>query len=249
MTKALTIGIRYSASRKQFGPIENGPEIPVLEYQSQQYRLLPHLATTYAYRVFTLWLSTEHRLILNKSLGGEDISYDDLEIHALSSAVKAVCTWAARDGIQECREGNVIDLMLQISLPITCALLIFQACGGHGYLKVSQIGDLRNDNDANCTYEGENNVLIQQASNWLLNIRKRGYEAFAHESPLGSASFMADAAHILSSKFHWHTIEEVSSPESKCATEINMSHNLTAMPCRSACHVELAVRVSVGEDG
>jgi acyl-CoA oxidase len=40
-----------------------------------------------------------------------------LELHALSSAAKPVCGWAARDGIQHARE----------------------ACGGHGYLKGAPI--------------------------------------------------------------------------------------------------------------
>lgn len=106
-----------------------------------------------------------------------------MELHALSSAAKPVCTWAARDGIQECRE----------------------ACGGHGFLKLSTLGDLRNDNDPNCTYEGENNVLIQQASNWLLNVRARGFEAFEVVSPLGSAAFLKDSVKIQKSRANWRT--------------------------------------------
>lgn len=35
LVKAITIAIRHSASRKQFGPEDSGEEIPVLEYQSQ----------------------------------------------------------------------------------------------------------------------------------------------------------------------------------------------------------------------
>lgn len=47
------------------------------------------------------------------SLLGENVADVSAEMHALSSACKPVCTWAARDAIQDCRES----------------------CGGHGYLK------------------------------------------------------------------------------------------------------------------
>ncbi|XP_062545312.1 peroxisomal acyl-coenzyme A oxidase 3 [Armigeres subalbatus] len=186
LTKAISIAIRYSASRKQFSADDNSEELPVLEYQSQQFRLFPHLANVFAIKMFNLWFAKVYGDVLLNILMGEKNEHVGMELHALSSAAKPICTWAARDGIQECRE----------------------ACGGHGFLKFSTLGDLRNDNDPNCTYEGENNVLIQQTSNWLLNVRSRGHEAFGAVSPLGTATFLKDFADIISSRANWKSPQQ-----------------------------------------
>ncbi|XP_042369603.1 peroxisomal acyl-coenzyme A oxidase 3-like, partial [Plectropomus leopardus] len=49
---ALVIAIRFSAARRQFGP-KDTEEIPVLEYQLQQWRLIPYLAAAYALEHFS----------------------------------------------------------------------------------------------------------------------------------------------------------------------------------------------------
>lgn len=116
-----------------------------------------------------------------------------IEIHGLSSGAKPLFGWVSQRGIQDCRE----------------------ACGGHGYLKASGIGQLRNDNDANCTYEGENNVLIQQTSNWLLTVHKGRLAGRKIVTPLGSAEFLNDMDAILRTKFTARTVEEAVDPQSK----------------------------------
>lgn len=111
---AVTIAIRYSASRKQFGPENSSEECSVLEYQSHQYRVLPHLAEAVAFKIFTQWLALSMNQSLIKQMMGEPNSnVTAVELHALSSAAKPYCTWTVQQAIQDCRE----------------------ACGGHGYLK------------------------------------------------------------------------------------------------------------------
>lgn len=113
MIKAVTTAVRYSAVRKQFGPEDSAEEFPVLEYQAQQFRVLLHLATTYAIQIFSHWLAKVYGEMNLMSERGEDISIIGMEVHAISSAGKAISTWAGFSACQNCRE----------------------ACGGHGYLK------------------------------------------------------------------------------------------------------------------
>lgn len=82
------------------------------------------------------------------------------------------------------------------------------------FFSVAGFGDLRNDNDPNCTYEGENNVLLQQTSNWLLSCRRTGYSHFAESSPLKSAQFLNTFDTIIRQKSNWNSSQEALNPQS-----------------------------------
>ncbi|KAM0727731.1 Peroxisomal acyl-coenzyme A oxidase 3 [Formica fusca] len=192
MILAVTIATRYCAVRKQFGPTDEDDELPVIEYQTQQWRIFPHLAATYAIKIFsTEFYKTMIEFIANHFTKGDLNTDIQIEIHVLSCATKPLCSWIARDMIQDCRES----------------------CGGHGYLKMSRFGEIRADNDANCTYEGENNVIIQQASHWLLTQWTNVINGQPVPSPLGSADFLVDAEQILNTKFNQSTVENTLKPE------------------------------------
>ncbi|OXU31199.1 hypothetical protein TSAR_015946 [Trichomalopsis sarcophagae] len=190
---ATTIAIRYCASRKQFGPNPN-EEWSVIEYQVQQGRLLPHLAAVFAMKIFSTNFLLTVKHFQETMFSGESsdlVAAMGMEIHALSSATKPLCAWAGRDAIQDCRES----------------------CGGHGYLKVSRLGTIRQEHDANCTYEGESNVLIQQCSNWLLNQYAGLLKGRPISSPLDTAKFLENIEYILGLKFNHRSIDETLRPE------------------------------------
>lgn len=67
-------------------------------------------------------------------------------IHIYSSAFKAASTWHNMRTLQECRE----------------------ACGGQGLKTENRVGHLKGEFDVQSTFEGDNNVLMQQVSKILL---------------------------------------------------------------------------------
>jgi acyl-CoA oxidase len=91
---ALTIAIQYGDKRQQFGP-EGGSEVPILNYQTHQRRLMPLLANAYAFH-FALQYLTDRFMARTE----EDMQ----EIEALAAGLKALATWNASATIQECRE-------------------------------------------------------------------------------------------------------------------------------------------------
>lgn len=98
---------------------------------------------------------------------------------------------------------------------------------------MSRLGDIRAENDANCTYEGENNVLIQQASNWLLSQWTNVIKGQPVISPLGTVGFLADAKQILNVKFNQNTIENTLKPESMTKLRYNKIHHQRLLAWRS----------------
>ncbi|XP_009866204.1 PREDICTED: peroxisomal acyl-coenzyme A oxidase 3-like, partial [Apaloderma vittatum] len=185
---AVSIAIRFSAARRQFGPTDT-EEIPVLEYQTQQWRLLPYLAATYALDYFSKCVF-EHVVefyagVLTKQRSQRQADMGR-ELHALSTASKPLCSWTAQQAAQECRE----------------------ACGGHGYLAMNRLGEIRNDNDPNCTYEGDNNVLLQQTSNYLMSWMNCIRDKAPFESPFGTINFLQDYHRILGWKFTAISVED-----------------------------------------
>lgn len=131
---ASTIAIRYSLMRQQFGP-PNKPEISILDYQSQQQKLMPMLASAYGFHFATEYLMRQYAEM--KKTHDDDTIAD---VHALSAGLKAYITSYTARSLNVCRE----------------------ACGGHGYAAVNRFGALRNDHDIFQTFEGDNTVLLQQ---------------------------------------------------------------------------------------
>ncbi|PFX32986.1 Peroxisomal acyl-coenzyme A oxidase 3 [Stylophora pistillata] len=189
----MPIAIRYSAVRKQFGP-PGKDEIPVLEYQMQQWRLIPKLAATYALAYFarTFFMNfVELQVGMMMGESGEVQAALGREIHALSSASKPLAGWVAQSTIQECRE----------------------ACGGHGYLAINRFGELRDDNDPNCTYEGDNNMLLWQTSSYLLSQLEAKQKGSHISSPLHTSDFINDMEQIMTQKFDASTEQECRNPD------------------------------------
>ncbi|XP_010519778.1 PREDICTED: acyl-coenzyme A oxidase 2, peroxisomal [Tarenaya hassleriana] len=145
---AATIAIRYSLLRQQFGPPRE-PEVSILDYQSQQHKLMPMLASTYAYHFATLYLVEKYSEM--KKTHDEQLVAD---VHALSAGLKSYVTSYTAKSLSVCRE----------------------ACGGHGYAAVNRFGGLRNDHDIFQTFEGDNTVLLQQVAADLLKRYKEKFQ-------------------------------------------------------------------------
>uniref|UniRef100_A0A2N9I7S6 Acyl-coenzyme A oxidase n=1 Tax=Fagus sylvatica TaxID=28930 RepID=A0A2N9I7S6_FAGSY len=155
---SLAIAIRYSLTRRAFSVTPNGPEVLLLDYPSHQRRLLPLLAKTFsglrslAYLVYNAVCENISGYAM--SFAGNDLKKIYVKrtlesskvIHVLSSAFKATFTWHNMRTLQECRE----------------------ACGGQGLKTENRVGHLKSEYDVQSTFEGDNNVLMQQVSKALL---------------------------------------------------------------------------------
>ena len=141
--KALAISIRYSYFRKQFRNTL-GIEIPIIDYQLQQHKLIPLVAKAYAMTCNF----NQIRKVIEKI--EEDVKKSDFsklqEGHILLSGGKALYTSWCNTGL------------------ITC----LQCCGGHGFSEFSGIPSLAQTFLPNTILEGENSILLLQVGRYLI---------------------------------------------------------------------------------
>ncbi|CAK60092.1 unnamed protein product (macronuclear) [Paramecium tetraurelia] len=143
--QALTVAIRYSITRQQFTN-DKREENSVIEYQTQQDKLLPRLATCYGMifagiRIMQLVDDNFHRV--------QKKDFSTLQqSHAILSAIKAFSSQWVVDTTEWCR----------------------LSCGGHGYAHYSGIPAVYFDTAPNVTLEGENQVMYLQVARYLLKV-------------------------------------------------------------------------------
>ena len=136
LRSAATVAVRYSLQRQQFGP-PDAPEVAILDYQTQQEKLMPMLAAAYGLGFAKDFLVAQYAEM--KSSRDEKLVAD---VHSLSAGLKAYVTNYTANALSVCRE----------------------CCGGHGYAAVNRFGAWRSDHDIFKTFEGDNTVLLQQTA-------------------------------------------------------------------------------------
>uniref|UniRef100_A0A8D0NS27 Acyl-coenzyme A oxidase n=1 Tax=Sus scrofa TaxID=9823 RepID=A0A8D0NS27_PIG len=88
MKLGLTIAIRYSHSRRQFGP-KAKEEVKIIEHQTQNMRLMPHLATALA----LTFVSRYAGVLLDKDIFSGKELVNSRSLQALVAGLKAYSTW------------------------------------------------------------------------------------------------------------------------------------------------------------
>uniref|UniRef100_A0A0R3RSH9 ACOX domain-containing protein n=1 Tax=Elaeophora elaphi TaxID=1147741 RepID=A0A0R3RSH9_9BILA len=66
------------------------------------------------------------------------------------------------------------------------------ACGAYGFLKSSRLNDLRDAFDPSRTFEGDNNILMQQVTYALISLSEEESSQDWNDSPLQSLVFLAN---------------------------------------------------------
>jgi len=152
--KACAIAVRYLAVRRQL-PRASAPmeDSQALDCQVIQARTMPWIATAYALRFMARKMMAaglcaappEGRAAAAAAVAVESDAAQ-AEASALVCGLKATMTKRACDGIEELR----------------------RACGSHGALHFAGLGELYGNAMLAFTGEGENDIIIQQLTRWLL---------------------------------------------------------------------------------
>ncbi|XP_060562644.1 peroxisomal acyl-coenzyme A oxidase 1-like [Ruditapes philippinarum] len=163
LAQACVIATRYSAVRRQTEIRPGGEEPQVIDYQTQQEKLFPLLASTYAL-YFTGDVMLMEYMRINADM--EKGIFDEMAaLHALAAGLKAFSAETTSNGVDKLR----------------------MSCGGHGYTHASGIPKIWAYVTPACTYEGENTVMYLQCARYLV---KQYAQAASGQTLVGFMSYL-----------------------------------------------------------
>lgn len=148
LAQAVVIASRFSVVREQGvgmeSDAERGREWPIINYQSQKYRILSLMAQAYALDFAAKTCNNLYQEILARQKEGDHstLPYG----HAITAALKAYATQVAFDGAEDARK----------------------CCGGYGYSVLSGFPAIVGTLAPMPTLEGENWVMYQQTARYLM---------------------------------------------------------------------------------
>ncbi|PIK56190.1 putative peroxisomal acyl-coenzyme A oxidase 1-like [Apostichopus japonicus] len=146
LNKAVTIAIRYSVARRQGTIDASQGEVQILDYQSQQDKLFPLLATSYCFSFVAQSLMQMYKSSESAIQQGDFSKLP--ELHALSCGLKALLGDVMSKGCNTCRFS----------------------CGGHGYMLASGLPWLYERGSVINTVEGEKSPIFLQTARSLVKI-------------------------------------------------------------------------------
>ncbi|CAD5220844.1 unnamed protein product [Bursaphelenchus okinawaensis] len=172
---AACIAVRYSCVRRQ-GMIEKSQqEVKIIDYRTQQYRVFPQLCRAICFTFAgQKTIQLYHQMRIEISNGVTTLMEP---LHAITSGLKAVCSYQASIGIEQCR----------------------MSCGGHGYSHASGLPSLYQSTVGGCTYEGDNIVMLLQLARYLM---KRAGEVVVNKRPKNLSSM--DRHLFESDRYCWY---------------------------------------------
>lgn len=163
--KACCIATRFATVRRQFGKGQYD-EISIIDYPSMRNRLFPLIANSLiplfaARKINNIWFQNGHLMF-------EPKSKEVQEMHALISSIKPLCTEWLHQTMEETRKSM----------------------GGLGFSSHAEIPRMYNDVHVMSTWEGENYVLIQQVSKFIVSGLKKTMET-GESSVFKSLSYLS----------------------------------------------------------
>lgn len=172
LARAATIAIRYSCVRKQ-GFIDNSNgelgENQILNYKMQQYRLFKALSLGYMFLWNGRYIADYLGRVQKAIMEGDETAGDELPmLHATLCGFKVFSTVTAHANVEECRK----------------------ACGGQGFLRSAGIANMPNEMGEPVTAEGEQVILSQQLSRFLVKEVRR---VRAGSKPMGQFAYLGGA--------------------------------------------------------